>query len=199
MSMRAPRFALTAEDRAITEGYAAGVPIAVIARSVGIKPKRVAHRAQVLRIKHLSRNRSLEERFWGFVNPEPNTGCFLWAGALSGAGRAQIASGGSAVLASHVAMQLAGKPVPAGLFALHRCDNPACVNPDHMFVGGQLENMQDCAAKGRNKPRQARDACSRGHLLSGNNLYHHPKGGRQCKECRKVAERTRRAARSASL
>lgn len=63
-----------------------------------------------------------------------------------------ISDGGKQTTATHVALKLAGREVPAGLFALHRCDNPFCVNADHLFVGSLKENTEDAIAKGRHKP-----------------------------------------------
>jgi hypothetical protein len=205
---RSPRFALSEEDRVITDGYAGGLPVAVIAQSLGVKPKRVAYRAQVLGLLHRSRNRTLEERFWGFVNPEPNTGCFLWSGALNRAGYGSIAAGGrnGSRRASHVAMELAGNPVPQGLFALHRCDNPACVNPEHIFFGRHLENVRDSRAKGRlaGTPLHRRNTridpteCLRGHLLTAENIYTMPTGGSVCRLCRNINAAKVRATRKAN-
>lgn len=53
--------------------------------------------------------------------------------------------------ASRVAYEIYVGPIPAGLHVLHKCDNPPCVNPDHLFVGTPLDNARDCSAKGRRR------------------------------------------------
>lgn len=91
----------------------------------------------------------LEPRFYSRVSPEPNTGCWLWTGAVNDSGYGVIAVGGRQRRATFAALVLHGRTPEAGVYVLHRCDQPACVNPDHLFTGTQLDNMKDCVSKGR--------------------------------------------------
>lgn len=87
----------------------------------------------------------LEQKF----EPEPNTGCWLWTGCALKSGYGRIGVGGSVKLAHRVSWEIHRGAIPDGLFVLHKCDTPACVNPDHLFVGTHLDNGRDKARKGR--------------------------------------------------
>jgi len=64
-------------------------------------------------------------------------------------GRGVLSVGGRLEYAYRIAYELVREPIPDGLFVLHDCDNPSCVNPFHLFLGTQRENMLDMEAKGR--------------------------------------------------
>lgn len=77
--------------------------------------------------------------------------CWLWQACKTGSsGYGQIVINRKKFYAHRIAYELYNGPIPAGLNILHKCDNPICVNPDHLRVGTQLENVQDMIAKNRN-------------------------------------------------
>lgn len=97
---------------------------------------------------------------------EPNSGCWLWDGHVStdGYGRLMLWNGSKSrsARAHRLSYEHFVGPITGGLFVLHRCDVPCCVNPGHLFLGTHQANMDDKVAKGR----QARSGGARGEAHS---------------------------------
>lgn len=93
----------------------------------------------------------IEERLERLSMPEPNTGCVLWMGTTISDGYGMISVGRTMKLAHRVAYELANGPIPDGLWVLHRCDIPSCINPDHLFLGTHTDNVADMVQKGRQR------------------------------------------------
>lgn len=90
-----------------------------------------------------------EARFWQKVHI--GEACWPWLGARTSAGYGQLVYGRhpQKIYAHRFSYELHFGAIPHGMVICHKCDNPACVRPDHLFVGSQADNMADCSAKGR--------------------------------------------------
>jgi len=92
----------------------------------------------------------IEIRFWYYVIKHDD-GCWEWTGGTQKPGYGKLGAGGgdNAAYAHRVSWEIHYGPIPEGMRVLHRCDNPPCTRPDHLFLGTQTDNMKDMWAKGR--------------------------------------------------
>lgn len=93
----------------------------------------------------------VEERFFRYF--EKTDGCWIWTGkSMSKKGYAQIQIGGKGspkILAHRLSYQIHKGEIPDGMVVMHKCDNPSCVNPDHLEVGSQSQNIKDAFLRKR--------------------------------------------------
>lgn len=91
------------------------------------------------------------ERFWIKVKKGEGDACWEWIAGTTKTGYGQFLHGGTMVKAHRLSYELCVGPIPDGLWVLHRCDNRTCVNPAHLFLGNNDDNVADMMQKGRNQ------------------------------------------------
>lgn len=122
--------------------------------------------------------------------------CHPWVGARLRDGYGSFGADGASIQAHRwILGYVRGKPLEKDELALHHCDNPPCVNPRHLYVGDQFQNMKDMSDRGRQnnwlvKVNEAKTHCPHGHEYTLENTYRRPdRGGRDCRTCKRAAHR----------
>jgi hypothetical protein len=123
------------------------------------------------------------------------SGCWEWQGATDPNGYGRISWPGFPALVHRAMWVTMYGPIGAGLFVCHRCDNPPCVNPDHLFLGTRLDNIRDMVEKGR----AMHTHCHAGHDLSVHGRWRSDSHGRKCRICQRDQMREWKRRRAGGL
>ena len=100
-------------------------------------------------MKKCKHNTPLEERLLNMSRVNPESGCRECTRYKRKTGYGLIGVAGKVLSAHRVAYEIWVGAIPAGMFVCHHCDNPSCINPEHLFIGNHKDNAEDKVSKGR--------------------------------------------------
>ena len=123
------------------------------------------------------------------MNVDKSSGCWVWQGYLNADNYGNIKVAGIMKKVHRVSWEVFNGPIPEGICVCHTCDNPPCVNPEHLFLGTRLDNMKDQQKKGRHDNTK-KTHCKQGHLFNETNTRYYMYDGHNHRVCR-VCDRLR--------
>lgn len=133
--------------------------------------------------------KTISERLWEKISPEPNSGCWLWIGTTHRKGYGQIRIGtrkkNKIYMAHRVSYEIHKRTIPDGLQLDHLCRVRCCINPDHLEP---VTNRENCRRGLTGKYQRAKTHCAKGHPYSPENTYWW-RGFRHCRECKRADRR----------
>lgn len=100
-----------------------------------------------------TKHRPLAERLFEKTEKRGDNECWPWIGLRTTAGYGAFSFHNKSMYAHRASYEVHNGPIPDGMVVCHRCDNPRCVNPNHLFIGSQTDNLHDMIRKGRAKLR----------------------------------------------
>jgi hypothetical protein len=133
----------------------------------------------------------LSARFWSKVGEAPALSCWPWLASLNDSGYGQIMISGRPHRAHRIAWELLRGEIPEGLVSDHLCRNRSCVNPWHLELVTNEENINRGMFHITRPP--VKTHCKNGHLLEGETVRIDPQGWRRCRMCERNAHRRHQA------